>query len=207
MPTRLNAILLIPVLVGLVMGGFQVRSSINTWQEARDAEKVAKVVAAAGAYAEALLNERDVSAQPLLEGKKDDENVKKARAFTDETADAFHKEVVGMPDKAGLKRRLSLVEQAEPTLQKVRQVAYTEAMDPVKTEEGYVTIEHLLMEFSNELGLGTGNITAYGRTVYALALAKGGESLQRSIGTHLLVKPSSDEKTRRLQVTAFTSYA
>ena len=38
-PTRLNAILLIPVLVGLVMGGFQVKSSIDTWQEAEDAEK------------------------------------------------------------------------------------------------------------------------------------------------------------------------
>jgi len=195
------------VIVGLVMGGFQVRSSINTWQEARDAEKVAKVVAAAGEYAEALLNERDISAQPLLDGQKDDANVKKARAFTDEMADAFHKEVVGMPDKAGLKRRLSLVEEAEPTLAKIRAAAYTPAMDPVRTEEGYVAIEHLLMEFSNELGLGTGNITAYGRTVYAIALAKGAESLQRAIGTHLLVKPSDNAKTRQLQVTAFTSYA
>lgn len=47
MPTRLNAILLIPVVVGLVMGGFQVKNSIDTWQEARDAEKTAKIVAAA----------------------------------------------------------------------------------------------------------------------------------------------------------------
>jgi hypothetical protein len=36
--TRLNAILLIPVLVGLVMGGFQVKGSIDTWSEAQDAE-------------------------------------------------------------------------------------------------------------------------------------------------------------------------
>ena len=31
-PTRLNAILLIPVLVALVFGGFQVKSSVDTWQ-------------------------------------------------------------------------------------------------------------------------------------------------------------------------------
>lgn len=43
-PTRLNAILLIPVLVGLVMGGFQVKASVDTWQEAQDAERTALVV-------------------------------------------------------------------------------------------------------------------------------------------------------------------
>ncbi|WP_211362858.1 sensor histidine kinase [Streptomyces phaeoluteigriseus] len=206
-PTRLNAILLIPVLVGLVMGGFQVKGSIDTWQEARDAEKVAKVVAAAGEYAEALLNERDVSAEPLLQNKKDSEVVKDARAVTDQKAAAFHSETVGMPDKEGLKRRLGLVTEKEPNLPKLRAAAYTKALDPVKTEEGYVEIEHLLMEFSNELGLGTGNITAYGRTVYAIALAKGAESLQRAIGMHLLVRPSPDETVYRQQLTAFTSYA
>ncbi|MDG5807332.1 nitrate- and nitrite sensing domain-containing protein, partial [Streptomyces ossamyceticus] len=207
MPTRLNAILLIPVLVGLVMGGFQVKGSINTWQEARDAEKVAKIVAAAGAYAEALLNERDLSAEPLLQGKRDSDIVKDARAFTDEKADAFHTEVVGMPDGQGLERRLRLVEEAEPQLDKIRQTAFTRAADPVQTEEGYVAVEHLLMEFSNELGLGTGNVTAYGRSVYAIALAKGAASLQRAIGMHLLIRPSEDEATFRRQVTAFTSYA
>ncbi|MEU1179819.1 nitrate- and nitrite sensing domain-containing protein [Streptomyces sp. NPDC005820] len=206
-PTRLNAILLIPVLVGLVMGGFQVKGSIDTWQEARDAEKVAKIVAAAGEYAQALLNERDVSAEPLLENKKDSPIVKQARAVTDEKAAAFHQETVGMPDKEGLKRRLKLVEEAEPTLTKIRAVAYGKALDPVKTEEGYVAVEHLLVEFSNELGLGTGNITAYGRSVYALALGKGAESLQRAIGMHLLVRPSPDEKVYQQQLTSFTSYA
>ncbi|MET7608654.1 nitrate- and nitrite sensing domain-containing protein [Streptomyces avermitilis] len=206
-PTRLNAILLIPVLVGLVMGGFQVKSSIDTWQEARDAEKVAKIVASAGEYAEALLNERDVSAAPLLKGDRNNATVKKARAVTDEKADAFHQEVVGMPAKAGLQRRLGLVEKAEPQLEQIRKAAYTTAMDPVKTEEGYVTVEHLLMEFSNELGLGTGNITSYGRTVYAIGLAKGAESLERSIGLHLLIKPSNDDKIRAQQITSFTSYA
>ncbi|WP_326577003.1 nitrate- and nitrite sensing domain-containing protein [Streptomyces sp. NBC_00481] len=206
-PTRLNAILLIPVLVGLVMGGFQVKGSIDTWQEAKDAEKVAKIVAAAGIYAEALLNERDLSAQPLLDGDRDSEVVKDARAFTDEKADAFHAEVVGMPSGQGLERRLRLVEEAEPSLEKLRQTAFTRAADPVQTEEGYVTVEHLLAEFSNELGLGTGNITAYGRTVYAVTLAKGAASLQRSIGTHLLVRPSEDQAVFRRQVTAFTSYA
>ncbi|MEV5985035.1 nitrate- and nitrite sensing domain-containing protein [Streptomyces sp. NPDC052051] len=206
MPAKLNAILLIPVLVGLVMGGFQVRSSIDTWQQARDAEKVAKIVAAAGVYAEALLNERDLSAEPLLKGDRNSSVVKQARELTDEKADAFHQEIIGRPAKQDLERRLSLLSKAEPKLAQIRRTAFTRAMDPVKTEEGYVEVEHLLMEFSNELGLGTGNITAYGRSVYALALAKGAESLQRSIGMHLLVKPSTDAAIHARQITAFTSY-
>lgn len=63
-PTRLNAILLIPVAVGLVMGGFQVKTSIDTWQQARDAENTARLVRASLSYADALYNERDVTAAP-----------------------------------------------------------------------------------------------------------------------------------------------
>ncbi|MFC4468599.1 nitrate- and nitrite sensing domain-containing protein [Streptomyces xiangluensis] len=209
-PTRLNAILLIPVLVGLVMGGFNVKSSIDTWNEAQDAEKIAQIVASASEYAAALLNERDLTAEPLLKKNSSDADQKvvdQIRATTDEKADAFHESVEGMPSGYGLERRLRLVEEAEPKLAALRKDAYKTSQDPVKTEEDYVDIEHLLLEFSNELGLGTGNITSYGRTVYAVALAKGAASLQRSIGMHLLVRPSEEEATYNRQRVAFTSYA
>ncbi|MFJ4499384.1 nitrate- and nitrite sensing domain-containing protein [Streptomyces sp. NPDC088864] len=205
-PTRLNAILLIPALVGLVMGGFQVKGSINTWQEARDAEKTALIVRAAAEYGQALLNERDLTAQPLLSNEREDEVVTRTRAVTDAAAKKFDEAVKGMPAKEGLQRRLKLFKLEEPKLPQLRKAAYTAAMDPVKTEEGYVQVQHSLMEFCNELGLGTGNITSYGRTVYAIELAKAAESLQRSIGMHLLVRPSKDEGKFNDQVKAFGSY-
>ncbi|WP_406283719.1 nitrate- and nitrite sensing domain-containing protein [Streptomyces sp. NBC_00209] len=205
-PTRLNAILLIPVLVGLVMGGFQVKGSVNTWQEAQDAEKTALIVRAAAEYGQALLNERDLTAQPLLSNKRDDEVVSQTRATTDAAAAKFADAVKGMPAKEGLQRRLKLFKLEEPKLPQLRKAAYTAAMDPVKTEEGYVQVQHSLMEFCNELGLGTGNITSYGRTVYAIELAKAAESLQRSIGMHLLVRPSKESGKFNDQVKAFGSY-
>ncbi|WP_330454069.1 MULTISPECIES: nitrate- and nitrite sensing domain-containing protein [unclassified Streptomyces] len=205
-PTRLNAILLIPVLVGLVMGGFQVKGSIDTWQEAQDAEKTALIVRAAAEYGQALLNERDLTAQPLLSNKRDDEVVTQTRATTDAAAEKFDRAVQDMPAKEGLQRRLKLFKLEEPKLPQLRKVAYTAAMDPVKTEEGYVQVQHSLMEFCNELGLGTGNITSYGRTVYAIELAKAAESLQRSIGMHLLVRPSKEDGKFNDQVKAFGSY-
>ncbi len=208
MATRLNAILLIPVLVGLVMGGFQVKSSIDTWNEAQDAENTARLVRASLTYANALYNERDVSAVPLLSGKgEDDPDVTKAREATDTAADAFDEAAQKMPSKPGLERRLKLVREAEPKLTALRAAAYTSKLKGVETEEGYVAVAHPLMEIANELSLGTGNVTSYGRTVYAISLTKAASSLQRSIGMHLLVKPGPTDSQLASQRVAFLSYA
>ncbi|MFE0423601.1 nitrate- and nitrite sensing domain-containing protein, partial [Streptomyces sp. NPDC058953] len=209
-PTRLNAILLLPVLVGLVMGGFQVNGSIATWDEARDAEKTAKIVRAASEYGAALLNERDLTAEPLLKATtpaaRQSDTVKKAYATTDAAKAAFDRAIKDMPKGQGLERRLELFHREEPKLQELRRAAYTTSLDPVGTEQGYVQVQHSLMQFGNELGLGTGNVTSYGRTVYAIQLAKAAASLQRSIGIHLLVRPSDREAVRDKQITAFNSY-
>ncbi|MET7477337.1 nitrate- and nitrite sensing domain-containing protein [Streptomyces sp. NPDC005648] len=207
-PTRLNAILLIPVAVGLVMGGFQVKNSIDTWQEAQDAENTARLVQAALTYSNAITNERDVSAAPLLLGKgQKDPSVVAARKATDDAADTFDKAAQNMPNRSGLERRLERFRKVEPQLASIRAKAYTSAYKGVQTEEAYVNLEHPLLEFSNELGLGTGNITSYGRSVYAIALAKGALSLERSIGMHLLVAPGPSQTSLATQRTAITSYA
>ncbi|WP_405488465.1 nitrate- and nitrite sensing domain-containing protein [Streptomyces sp. NBC_00096] len=217
-PTRLNAILLVPVLVGLVMGGFQVKGSIDTWNEAKDAEKTARIVQAAAEYGQALLNERDLTAEPLLRGQRDSDPVMKAYAATDAAKAKFAEAVKDLPEGQGMERRLELFRQEEPKLEQVRKTAYLaqletpkkalpKAMGPIPTEEGYVLVQHYLMQFSNELGLGTGNVTSYGRMVYALELAKAANSLQRSVGTHLLVRPNDNEDVRKAQLVAFSSYA
>ncbi|MEU5699740.1 nitrate- and nitrite sensing domain-containing protein [Streptomyces aurantiacus] len=207
-PTRLNAILLIPVLVGLVMGGFQVRSSIDTWQEAEDAENTARLVRAALTYGDKLYSERDITAAPLLQGDGEkDATVVKARSETDAAAVAFNEAAKTMPAKPGLERRLGIFRKQEPKLGTLRKAAYTSKLTGVQTEEGYVEIQHPLMEFANELGLGTGNITSYGRTVYAISLSKAALSLQRSIGMHMLIKPGPSDESLAKQRVALTSYA
>ncbi len=206
--TRLNAILLIPVLVGLVMGGFQVKGSIDTWQDAQDAESTARLVRASLDYATALYTERDVSAAPLLSGKGEkDSAVTQARKATDEAADTFDAAAAKMPGKDGLERRLKQFREQEPKLQTLRAAAYTSTFKGVETEEGYTAVAHPLMEFANELGLGTGNVTSYGRTVYAISLMKSALSLERSIGMHMLVKPGPEPSHLASQRVALTSYA
>ncbi|WP_141207119.1 nitrate- and nitrite sensing domain-containing protein [Streptomyces griseorubiginosus] len=208
-PTRLNAILLIPVIVGLVMGGFQVKSSIDTWREAEDAENTARLVRASLSYADALYNERDSTAAPLLSGQgQDNPTVVAARKKTDQAAEVFNEAAAKMPKKAGLERRLKLFRDGEGGLQTLRAGAYTSSkFTGVKTEEGYTQVAHPLTEFANELGLGTGNITSYGRTVYAIELTKAALSLQRSIGMHLLIKPGPGLSSFASQKVALSSYA
>lgn len=204
--TRLNVILLIPVLVALVFGGFRVKSSVDTWQQADDAVRTANLVRAAATYSHALINERDVTAVPLLAGKRDDPTVSTARTATDEAAREFNTAAAKIPNEAGLKRRMANFRTVEPQLATLRKVAYTRQLSGVQTEEFYVKIQHPLLELDNELGYGTSNITAYGRTLYAVSLAKAAESLTRSIGIHILVQPPVSAKELALQKTALGSY-
>ncbi|MDT0441142.1 nitrate- and nitrite sensing domain-containing protein [Streptomyces sp. DSM 41886] len=205
--TKLYAILLIPVLVGLVLGGFRVYGAYDTWQEADDAERTAELVRASTAYAHALIDERDVSAAALLRGNRDDPAVAEVRARTDEARAEFRARVEEAPQTDNLERRLDAIAEAEPHLDALREQAYTEELPGVETEEGYVDVQHPLMSLANELGLGTGNVTSYGRTVYAISLAKAASSLQRAIGTHLIVAPGPGAEATELQLTAFGSYA
>ncbi|WP_372346370.1 hypothetical protein [Streptomyces sp. KL116D] len=95
--------------VGLVMGGFQVKSSIDTWQEAEDAEATARVVQASLTYGNRLIEERDVTAAPLLQGKKNDPTVVRPARGDGRRRGRLHAAAQNMPHKEGLDRRIDAV--------------------------------------------------------------------------------------------------
>ncbi|MGW2620526.1 sensor histidine kinase [Streptomyces sp. NPDC001500] len=206
---RLRAVLLIPVLVALVLGGMRVKRSVDTWQDADDAVRVAELVQAANKYASDAINERDVSVIPLLTQKKASDAVVQARRTTDADAAAFDRAVARIPSTSGLQRRVQLVRNGEKQLAAVRANAFTPRMSGVQTEESYHTVQHPLMELSNELGYGSSNQASFGRTLYAVSLTQAAESLIRSIGTHLLVEDRDALAPGELgaQLASFRSYA
>ncbi|MEV1069008.1 nitrate- and nitrite sensing domain-containing protein [Streptomyces sp. NPDC050263] len=206
---RLRAVLLIPVLVALVLGGARVKRSVDTWQDADDAVRVAELVQAANKYASDAINERDVSVIPLVTEKKATDTVVQARKTTDADAKAFDAAVARIPQNPGLLRRVELVRNGEKQLTAVRSAAFTPRMSGVQTEESYHTIQHPLMELSNELGYGSTNQASFGRTLYTISLTQAAESLIRSIGTHLLVedRDSLAEGELQAQLASFRSYA
>lgn len=206
---RLRAVLSIPVLVALVLGGVRVKSSVDTWQAADDAVRVAELVQAANKYASDAINERDVSVIPLLKGDRTAKAVVQARGVTDEDARAFDTAVAHMPKNAGLLRRVELVRTGEQQLPTVRRNAFTSRLSGVQTEESYHLVQHPLMVMSNELGFGSNNQASFGRTLYAISLTQAAKSLIRSIGTHLLAEDRGNLASGELatQLTSFRSYA
>ncbi|MEU6356760.1 nitrate- and nitrite sensing domain-containing protein [Streptomyces sp. NPDC047072] len=208
MAQKLQAILLIPVLVALVLGGVRVKRSVDTWQAADDAVRVAELVQAANKYASDAINERDVSVIPLVKGDRDSAVVTKARAITDEDAKRFEEAVARMPKTASLERRVDLVRAGEKQLAAVRANAFTAKLTGVQTEESYHAVQHPLMEISNELGFGSSNQASFGRSLYALSLTQAAESLIRAIGTHHLVEDRGklSEGELQAQLASFSSY-
>ncbi|MFJ8778343.1 MULTISPECIES: nitrate- and nitrite sensing domain-containing protein [unclassified Streptomyces] len=208
MARKLQAILLIPVIVALVLGGIRVKRSVDTWQDADDAVRVAELVQAANKYASDAIDERDVSVIPLVKGDRTSSVVAKARAVTDADAKAFDEAVERMPQTAGLQRRVQLVRTGEKQLATVRANAFTSRLTGVQTEESYHAVQHPLMEISNELGFGSSNQASFGRTLYAGSLTQAAESLIRSIGTHLLVEDRDKlaEGELQVQLGSFSSY-
>ncbi|MER5516910.1 nitrate- and nitrite sensing domain-containing protein [Streptomyces sp. NPDC002763] len=206
---RLQAILFIPVLVALGLGGVRVKNSVDTLRDADDAVRVAELVQAANAYASDAINERDVSVTPLLEGERNAPAVVAARKTTDADAEAFDRAVARAPRTAGLTRRIELVRAGEKQLPVVRANAFTGRLTGVQTEESYHAVQHPLMELSNELGFGSNNQASFGRTLYAISLTQAAESLIRSIGTHLLVEDRTALAEGELptQLGSFSSYA
>lgn len=206
---RLRAVLLIPVLVALVLAGVRVKRSVDTWQDADDAVRVAELVQAANKYASDAINERDMSVIPLLTRRTATDTVVQARKITDADAEAFDRAVDRMPKTSGLLRRVQLVRIGEQQLPAVRANAFTARMSGVQTEESYHTVQHPLMEISNELGFGSSNQASFGRTLYAVSLTQAAESLIRSIGTHLLVEDRDSLAPGELesQLASFRSYA
>jgi signal transduction histidine kinase len=206
---RLRAILLIPVLVTLVLGGFRVNRAIDTWQNADDAVRVAELVQAANKYASDAINERDLSVVPLLQGDTDSSVVAKARKVTDQDRAAFDAAVERMPKTARLLRRVEVVQQGGEQLAAIRSAAFTSKLPGVQTEEKYHLIQHPLMELANELGFGSSNQASFGRALYSLSLTQAAESLTRAIGTHILVEDRSTLQDGELesQLASFRSYA
>ncbi|NJQ08537.1 sensor histidine kinase [Streptomyces lonarensis] len=199
---RLHAILLIPVVVALVLAGLRVHTHYDTWRDAERAENVAELVRASTAYANALLDERDLTAGPLLAGDQDDPVVERSRAHTDRARAEFESRLASAPSDDRLARREAEVAETAAGLDELRSVAWRDGTSgAAETELGYVAVQHPVMSFANELGLGSDDLASYGRSVYAISLGQAAASLQRALGTHILLGEQSVEERARLQTT------
>ncbi|MET8627478.1 nitrate- and nitrite sensing domain-containing protein [Kitasatospora sp. NPDC004669] len=195
-PTRLIAILLIPVIISLVFGGLRVNTSVDGYIKASRAEKTAELAKAATELAEALENERDKTLIPLITGQDPNNEVTKRRADTDAALKAYNA-AYDASDKSGeLPRRHEAFQILVADLPHLRQVAYGKELFASATASAYSTMFAPLLAYDNSVGNGSANATSKGRAIYAMSLAKASASTQRSLMLSVLVGIAQGTTTR-----------
>ncbi|MGW3046152.1 nitrate- and nitrite sensing domain-containing protein [Kitasatospora sp. NPDC001159] len=195
-PTRLIAILLIPVIISLVFGGLRVNTSVDGYIKASRAEKTAELAKAATELAEALENERDKTLIPLITGQDPNNEVTKRRADTDAALKAYNA-AYDASDKSGeLPRRHEAFQTLVVDLPHLRSVAYGKELFASATANAYSAMFAPLLAYDNSVGNGSANATSKGRAIYAMSLAKASASTQRSLMLSLLVGIGQNATTR-----------
>ncbi|MFF0412764.1 nitrate- and nitrite sensing domain-containing protein [Kitasatospora sp. NPDC004745] len=195
-PTRLIAILLIPVIISLVFGGLRVNTSVDGYIKASRAEKTAELAKAATELAEALENERDKTLIPLLTKQDPAGLVAKARSDTDTALKAYNAAYAASDKSGELPRRHEAFENLVVNLPHLRANAYGPELFASATASAYSVMFAPLLSYDNSVGMGSTNATSKGRAIYAMSLAKASASTQRALMLHLLVGISAGTTTR-----------
>ena len=203
---KLAAVVLIPSLLAVAFGGFQIYESYDQWTQARDAEKVAQLVLSATDVVNALENERTDTAVPLAAGKTNDKSVQAAYAATDAAMAKFDELAKTAPHTGHLYSRFADIKKAESAIQTIRKTAYSKPNS--ETELEYGDELRNWEGIDNELGLGAGaNVTTAARSMYAITLGSDGVSFNIALVDHMLTEnadPSdTDRATQAAQTYAF----
>jgi len=194
-PTRLVAILLIPVVIGLVFGGLRVNTSFDDYVKADRAVRTAELARTATALADALESERDLSVIPVLFGN-DPELLKKLRGNTDQALAAYRTAFGRVKDDATLARRNDSFAQMVAFLPHLRENAYKKELFATATASAYSTMFAPLLAMDNSVGFGSSSVTSKGRAIYAMSLAKASASTQRALMFNLLAGISKNAVTK-----------
>ncbi|MEU3574095.1 nitrate- and nitrite sensing domain-containing protein [Kitasatospora sp. NPDC036755] len=195
-PTRLIAILLIPVTISLVFGGLRVNTSVDGYIKASRAEKTAELAKAATELAEALENERDKTLIPLITKQDPNNEVTKRRNDTDAALKAYNAAYAASDKSGELPRRHEAFQTLVVDLPHLRASAYNPELFSGATVNAYSVLLDPLLAFDNSVGMGSANATSKGRAIYAISLAKAAASTQRALMLNLLVGISQNATTR-----------
>ncbi len=195
-PARLIAILLIPVVIGLVFGGLRVNTSIDGFVKADRAQRTATLAKAATELAEALEGERDKTLIPLITKQDPNNDVTKARATTDAALKAYNAAYEASDKSGELPRRHDAFQAVVRDLPHLRTAAYGDNLFASATVSAYSVMFAPLLAYDNSVGLGSSSLTSKGRSIYAMSLAKASASTQRALMLQLLVGIAAQKTTR-----------
>ncbi|MFJ5923537.1 nitrate- and nitrite sensing domain-containing protein [Kitasatospora sp. NPDC092948] len=194
--TRLIALLFLPVVVSLVLGGLRVQTSMENSRQLSQMSDLAELARNATALANALQYERDVSAGPLSAGGSADSDPEISDAYkqTNTLSKTFNVSADKFDnlDLAGSKTLLLQVRKDLNTLPRARTGAFKSPDNIQATITNYDVIIKDLIGAAQDIAI-TSNSTELIKTtraLYQFSTAKEYTSMQRALISAALANPS-----------------
>ncbi|KQV17778.1 hypothetical protein ASE03_01310 [Kitasatospora sp. Root187] len=197
--TRLIALLLLPVVVALVLGGLRVESSLQNSKQLSQMANLADLAKKATALASALQTERDISAGPLTNGgpeRAKDDDIVTARKNSDALSKAFATSSDNFDelDLAGGKALLLQVRRDLNQLSEARSNAYRDPDNIQATITNYDVIIKNLLSITQDIAIASNSteLVKITRALQQFSLAKENTSMQRALISAALAFPGAE---------------
>ncbi|WP_184942488.1 nitrate- and nitrite sensing domain-containing protein [Kitasatospora kifunensis] len=192
--TRLIALLLLPVVVALVLGGLRISSSMASSKQMAQMSNLSDLAVKATALADALETERDVSAGPRTQDSTQQyDTVDNARAATDLATKAYNARADSFDgmDLSGGDSLLLQVRKDMQLLPTTRTNAYTQKDNIEATVTSYDTIIKDLVSISQDIALASSNpdLVKATRALEQFSTEKETSSEQRALIAAALARP------------------
>ncbi|WP_307853016.1 nitrate- and nitrite sensing domain-containing protein [Kitasatospora sp. RG8] len=196
--TRLIALLALPVLVALVLGGLRIQTSLEASQQLAQMANLSDLAKKATNLADALQNERDISAGPITADpqKPLDDDIVSARKITDDLNRTF----TASSDKfenlelSGGKALLFQIRRDLNSISDARGNPYQNNQNIQATITAYDVIIRDLLSISQDIALASNNkdLVRATRALQQFSLAKNATSQQRALISAALANPKPD---------------
>ncbi|MGE7436137.1 sensor histidine kinase [Kitasatospora sp. NPDC001175] len=197
--TRLIALLLLPVVVSLVLGGLRIQSSEQNSKQLSQMTGLSDLAQKATALANALQTERDISAGPLTvsSSNQQDPDVLNARKTTDTLSKAFAASADNFDnlDLAGGQALLLQVRKDLNQLSEARSTAYTNQDNIQATITNYDVIIKDLLGITQDIAIASNSteLVKVTRALQQFSLAKEAASMQRALISAALARSGGQD--------------
>ncbi|MBA0051758.1 HAMP domain-containing protein [Streptomyces sp. AJS327] len=212
--TRLVSLLALPVIAATTLGGMRIHSSLNNVSQLDNMKLLTEMTEQATELAQALQEERDRSAGPLVATKNaKDDTVVGPRERTDQAFQAFKERTASIDDTdkamAGVQTTVLDITRQLGTIKDIRERAYTNAAYTSQTVNSYNQLISSLLSLSQDMAQATSNseMIQSTRALAAFSSAKEFASIQRAVISAGLARPGGPELSETDRLYARTAMA
>ncbi|MFI2695786.1 nitrate- and nitrite sensing domain-containing protein [Kitasatospora sp. NPDC018619] len=197
--TRLIALLALPVLVSLVLGGLRIQSSMENSQQLAQMANLSDLAKKATNLADALQTERDISAGPITHDPTAplDDDIVAARKSTDDLSRTFtaSSDRFENLELSGGKALLLQIRKDLNSIADTRSLPYQNNQNIQSTITAYDVIIRDLLSITQDIALASNNkdLVVSTRALQQFSLAKNATSQQRALISAALANPKSPD--------------